>query len=116
MPAEGPAEHPVPAETPVAEAAVEGENENPEPEASNGLTGNNRHDWCVICQDNISSGHEHLPCTHVFHRDCLWRWRETAQITDPAKCPYRCHLAAPIETGALFDAPVDGEDDEFQII
>lgn len=37
---------------------------------------------CVICQDELKAPLEQLPCSHLFHQNCLLTWLETS-----ASCP-----------------------------
>ena len=37
---------------------------------------------CVICQDELNSPLEQLPCEHIFHQNCLLTWLDTS-----ASCP-----------------------------
>lgn len=31
---------------------------------------------CVICMDNINENVYELPCSHIFHKECLEMWAE----------------------------------------
>lgn len=47
---------------------------------------------CRICLDELMSGMEvtRLPCSHVYHRDCIVKWLETSHL-----CPL-CRYALPL--------------------
>lgn len=47
-----------------------------------------RQETCVICQENIWSGQQRLPCAHVFHQACLEKW-----LPEHRSCPVcRTHV------------------------
>ncbi|XP_059654238.1 uncharacterized protein LOC132300954 [Cornus florida] len=56
------------------------------------LDGCSSMDQCVICFEEFRIGFDmvtHLPCNHIYHRDCIFRWLETSYF-----CPV-CHYEFP---------------------
>ena len=48
-------------------------------------------DKCVICHQPIfledRGETQWLPCTHVYHKDCIQTWAETRNVTLELACP-----------------------------
>lgn len=48
---------------------------------------------CVVCLEDILTGSEatHMPCSHVYHRDCIANWLRKSNL-----CPL-CRFQMPVE-------------------
>ncbi|KAL8272520.1 hypothetical protein Esti_003519 [Eimeria stiedai] len=51
-------------------------------------------DTCIICRDVLGEGSKKLPCSHVFHIDCLRAW-----LVQQQSCP-TCRADIPVEPPA----------------
>lgn len=60
---------------------------------------------CTICFDTASDEREleHLPCGHMFHRDCIIRWLNYSNVCP--NCRHQVHLIA-ASTSVELDASV----------
>ncbi|PHJ24542.1 zinc c3hc4 type (ring finger) domain-containing protein [Cystoisospora suis] len=62
-------------------------------------------DTCIICRDLLFEGSKRLPCSHVFHVDCLRSW-----LVQQQSCP-TCRADIPADDSSAFTAPVDHSSD-----
>ncbi|MCL7049295.1 hypothetical protein MKW94_002826 [Papaver nudicaule] len=50
---------------------------------------------CLICMDGVISGEDeviNLPCSHIFHSDCLVTWLDVDNSCPLCRCPVLCKL------------------------
>ena len=84
------------------------ESDKPEPSASSVVEDDN----CALCQQLLSSEEvEHLPCGHLFHKQCIEDYVQSKPQPGPraAACPHRrCQQIAQQMSEGVFDVLIEG--------
>ena len=81
--------------------------------ASEGPTGPEEEQaTCCICMEALSSKPvEGLPCAHVFHAECLDKWRRSAPLGRPTHhCPLRCERSPAVRAVVPVEEHVETDD------
>ena len=61
---------------------------------------------CAICQDDLypSDSRTAMPCSHVFHTDCVTRYQQSTGLSWDNACPYKCARTNAGASGPLTNA------------
>ena len=72
----------------------------------------------MICKDSTqnSSLNTAQPCGHVFHTECLLKWRRICGIQDLTRCPIHCHRVTVTPAAAGQSGDNNEDSDDFEMI